>query len=313
MSFTPQKLSYMSGLQTARSVIRMLMQGLGWGPKPLVRYIMPIDYRDRISIVTWLVIFGMGCSLLIDFRPLELRLNALGSPFSLFFSKTLMAGLFLGILASGGAASIISLHPRFTTSRHFTIRPWIYGALPMAIVLITVLMIPIAPNRLSQVIGLLVSGTLLALTLFCLYATVEEGKPGFRRGRFVLNALAYGAALLLFLQVYGTRTRSLLSATLIAIIALLLAVEILRNVTSQTRIALTYGAISALVLGEVTWALNYWRLSNITGGLVLMLIFYLLLGVAQQGLQKRLHRRVVIEFALVTVAGVVLIVLSAGL
>jgi len=313
MSLTPQKISYMNWLSSARSFMQFLGQGIGWGPKPLVRYIMPIDYRDRISIVTWLIIFGMGVSLLIDFRPLELRLSALGSPFSLFFSKTLMAGLFLGILAVGGAASIISLHPRFTSNRHFTIRPWIYGALPMAMVLITVLMVPTAPNRLAQVIGLLVSGTLLALALFCLYATVEQGKPGFRRGRFVLNAMAYGAALLLFLQVYGTRTRSLLSATLIAIIALLLAVEILRNVTSQTRDALTYGCISALVLGEVTWALNYWRLSNITGGLVLMLIFYLVVGIAQQGLQNRLHRRVIIEFAVVTLSGIVLIVLSSGL
>lgn len=281
--------------------------------RQLVRYIVPIDYRDRISIVTWLVIFGMGVSLLIDFRPIDLRFDALGTPLPIFFSKTLMSGLFLGLLASGGAASIISLHPRFITNHHFTIRPWIYGALPIAMVLITVLLLPTAPNRTAQVIGLVLSGGLLALTFFCLYATVEQGKPGFRRGRFVLNALAYSSALLLFLQVYQNRSRTIVSATLIALIALLLAVEILRNVTSQTRVALAYGSITALVLAEVTWALNYWRLPGLTGGLVLMLIFYLLVGVAQQGLQERLNRRVMMEFALVTVLTFVLIVLSAGL
>ena len=51
--------------------------------------------------------------------------------------------------------------------------------------------------------------------------------------------------------------------------------------TPRARVALVYGGIVGLVLGEVTWALNYWVLPGLTGGLLLLLIFYLLIGIAQ--------------------------------
>jgi hypothetical protein len=124
-----------------------------------------------------------------------------------------------------------------------------------------------------------------------------------------VDALAYGSALLLFLFVYQMRTRSLLSGTLVAFTAMLLAVEILRTVTEGPSIALTYGGIVGLVLGQVTWALNYWRLPGLTGGLLLLLAFYLLVGIAQQGLQGRLNRRVLLEFGIFALVALILIAL----
>jgi hypothetical protein len=70
---------------------------------------------------------------------------------------------------------------------------------------------------------------------------------------------------------------------------------------------LNYSLIIGLVLGQVTWALNYWLLPGLTGGLLLLLIFYLLVGVAQQGLQDRLNRRVLLEFAIFGVVALLLI------
>lgn len=88
---------------------------------------------------------------------------------------------------------------------------------------------------LGALLALLIGGGLLGLAFFSLYATIERGQSGFRRARFMLDALAYGSALLLFLFVYQTRTCSLLSGTLIAMTAVLLAVEILRSTTNQPR------------------------------------------------------------------------------
>ena len=187
---------------------------------------------------------------------------------------------------------------------------WAYWALPMAISIISVVLLPQVPTQLLQVIVLLVAGGLLALAFYSLYATVEPGQPGFRRARLVLDALSYGSALLLFLFVYQTRTRSLLSGTLVAVTATLLAVEILRTSTSRTRLVLVYGAIVGLLLGQITWALNYWPLlPGLTGGLLLLLSFYLAVGLAQQGLQDRLTRRVVLEFAVFGILALILIVM----
>lgn len=171
----------------------------------------------------------------------------------------------------------------------------------------TVVTIPQLPTPLAQAGGLLLLGLLIAVTLFALFATVDTGAPGFRRGRLVLNVLAYTSALALFLLVYQTRTRSLLSGSLVALTATLLAVELLRSTTDRSELVLSHALVVGLVLGESTWALNYWPLPGLTGGLLLLLIFYLIVSLAQHGLQNHLTRRVLIEFALFALFALLLI------
>ena len=267
----------------------------------------PMDYRDRISVVTWLLVFGLGLSLLYNLPSVVITFDALGSPISIPLTETSMAAAFLSVLAAVGADSVVSLHPRFASTPRWFGWKWTYWALPMALTIISVFVLPLTPHGLIQVLALLFSGAVLTLAYFCLYATVERGQSGFRRARLLLDALAYGSALVLFLFVYQTRTRSLLSGTLVAMTAILLTVEMLRTTVDRPRLVLTYSAIIGLILGQVTWALNYWLLPGLTGGLLLLLIFYVLVGIAQQGLQNRLNRRVLLEFVIFTVVALILI------
>jgi hypothetical protein len=72
---------------------------------------------------------------------------------------------------------------------------------------------------------------------------------------------------------------------------------------------LVYSGVVGVLLGELTWALNYWPLlPGLTGGLILLLSFYLAVGIALQGLQGRLNRRVLVEFGVFAAAAVLLIV-----
>jgi hypothetical protein len=259
-------------------------------------------------VITWLLVFGLGISMLYRLPTTTLRFNALGSPISLSFTESSVAAAFLSLLAAAGADSVVSVHPYFLVQRQRRRRwMWTFWALPMALTIISTYVLTLTTVGLLRVLALLGSGALLALAFFCLYATVERGQIGYRRARFVLDALAYGSALALFLFVYQTRTRSLLSGTLVAMTAILLAVEILRTIAPRSRLVFVYSAIIGLLLGQVTWALNYWALPGLTGGLLLLLIFYLLVGIAQQGLQDRLTRRVLIEFALFGLVALVLI------
>ncbi|MCB0151283.1 MAG: hypothetical protein KDE01_26975, partial [Caldilineaceae bacterium] len=130
-----------------------------------------------------------------------------------------------------------------------------------------------------------------------------------RRARLWLDALAYGSALLLFLFIYQSRTRSLLSGTIVSLTSVLLAIEVLRTSTDRMRLVLVYSVVVGLILGEITWALNYWPLlPGLTGGLLLLLSFYLAVGIALQGLQGRLTKRVLAEFAFFGVVALILIV-----
>jgi hypothetical protein len=49
--------------------------------------------------------------------------------------------------------------------------------------------------------------------------------------------------------------------------------------------------------------MNYWQISSWSGGIVLLLIFYVMTGIAAQHLQGRLNRHVLIEFAIVAIVG----------
>lgn len=268
---------------------------------------IPIDYRDRISVVTWLFVFALGISQLYSLPTTVITLRALGSPVSIALTKTLVAALVLALFSAAGAESVIRVHPRFIKKRGWG-WGWPFWALPMAIAMIAIYVLPLAPTRPMQVLVLLASGGLMILALFSLYATVERGQAGFRRSRLVLDALSYGAALVLFLFVYQTRTRSLLSGTLVALTATLLAIELLRSTTDRPLNVLTYGAITGLILGQATWALNYWwTLRSLDGGLLLLLFFYIIVGIAQHGLQDHLTQRVLLEFALFAIVALVLI------
>ena len=263
-----------------------------------------VDYRDRISIATWLLVFGMGLRLLFTLpSPLDIDFNALGSPITVSITDSVLAAALLGILAAACTESILSVHPWVLEHRQRSdLRGgaakdlWPFWSLPVALTAVTAHLLSLAPNREIQVAGLLIYAIIIATTFFSLYATVEVGQVGFRRGRATLNTLTYGCALLLFLIVYQTRTRSLLSGTLVSMTAALLAVELLRSATHTTMV-IVYGAIVGAILGQVTWALNYWPIVELTGGLLLALIFYLLVGIAQQGLQGRLNRRTLLEYA----------------
>ena len=248
-----------------------------------------MDHRQAISAVTWAVVAGAAVSLLLQLPTAILEFRALGSPVSIVISDTTIMAIFMALLGGAAAESVIRLHPRFLRQREDgALRTWAFWALPAAL-------------------AVLRTGLLFGLALSGLYATVEPGTPGFRRGRLLLNVLAYGAALLLFLLVYQTRTRSLLSGTLVAATAALLAVELLRSTTERVDLVLTYAGIVGLVLGEMTWALNYWLLPGVTGGMLLLLIFYLLVGLAQNGLAGHLTRRVILELTIFAVFALILI------
>jgi hypothetical protein len=262
----------------------------------------------RVSVVTWAIVATLAASLFLRLPTIVFPLDALGSPMTITISDATLMALFVAALAASGAASVISIHPVVQETGGFLYRRfWPYWALPTALSILSVLLIPQAPTRIFQVAVLGLGGFSVAFSLFSLYITVDPGTIGFRRSRLLLNVLAYAAALVLFLLVYQTRTRSLLSGTLVAGTAALLAAELLRTTAPRTELVLSYAAIVGLILGEVTWALNYWPLPGLTGGLLLLLIFYLTVGLAQQGLQERLNTRVLLEFALFGVLALILI------
>ena len=272
-------------------------------------------FVQRVSVLAWTVAATVSISLFLRLPTVVLTLNALGSPMSIRISETTVIAVFIALLTASGTERAIRTHPLFAGDPlghepKSGGRTWLFWGLPAAVSILAVLLAPEAKTLLFQAGAALLSGGLITIILFNLYATADRESSGYRQARILLNVLSYTAALALFLLVYQTKTRSLLSGSLIAATAALLAVELLRDVLPRVNLVLSYAALVALVLGEAAWALNYWPLSGASGGLVLLLIFYLFVGLARHALHEgHLSRKLVLEYSAFAILALVLIVL----
>lgn len=292
------------------------------------------DYRDRASVMIWVVLMGLAAQRFLVLPERALTAEILGSPVTLSITaNTLLAVLLMGLVATGTEA-IVRAHPlgeanedrrrhRLASSAMPTRAPvtltveqrlsltrpshWVYWGAPTGLILVAVFLLPFAPSTEYWALALVAVGVALGLIAAGIYYTIDPFQTGYRRARLGLNAITYALALLLFLVVYRTRERSIVSATQVLIVSSFLALELLRSTGRPTILIALYAGITGLILGQTTWVLNYWRLASLTGGLVLLVLFYDVVGLSQHALQGKLRRRIVLEYALITIAAMALI------
>lgn len=267
---------------------------------------MKSDYRDRISVAVWVVVLtlmvsaqvslpGRGASLVFGERTLTLP-----------FAAANVLPLLLALLAGFGAEAVVQSHPLARQERlHLTIRFW---ALPVAVVLIASILLPRAPTALYWAAMLLGVAAMLSTVLTALYFSLDPNATGYRRARAALNLVCYAVALALFLLIPATWGEVGRALTLGGV-AMLLALELLRGTQARAPLVVLYAFIVGAVVAQVAWALLLTGASALSASLLLLLLFYLLVGLTWQALMHRMARRVVLEFALVGLAGLLLILL----
>ena len=124
--------------------------------------------------------------------------------------------------------------------------------------------------------------------------------------------LIHLTAVILFTVIYDARLRSLVSGTAVLFTATLLAARLFWPLTANLRQTFTYAAVVGLALGQMIWVLNYWRLSGLQGGFLLLLLFYGVAGLLQQYLTGAYAyagngRRLLLEYGGVILIGLLLV------
>jgi hypothetical protein len=276
-----------------------------------------VDYRDRASVLVWVALMGLVAQRVLALPSREVTATVLGSPITLTVTTNTILGALLAALVASGTESVVRAHPRTWAGAmraggqfnliHLSGNHWVFWALPVALVVVALFLLPVTPSQSYWLLGLILTAAALGLSMAGIYYTIDPFARGYRRARLGMNALTYAVALVLFLVVYRSRARSIVSATEVMLVSGLLALELLRGSGRPMLMITLYAGITALVLGQVTWALNYWRLASLTGGLVLLVVFYDVVGLAQNALQGRIGRRVIIEYGLITIAAMALI------
>jgi len=261
------------------------------------------DY-DRLSVVVSLILLCLALSVIVEL-PTTFSFVVLGSPLTIRFPPKWLAAALLSGMACVGTASIIGLHP---LSRKGKLgHGFVFCILPALATLLATFLLPRSPDRIYTLGGLAAMGILLPLIITAEYRTVDPAAPGYRAIRLGLNFVAYLIALTLFALIQESGAPELLSATAALAGSSLLALDLLQDTRQSLKQTGLYGLIVGLVMGEIVWTLSYIKMSSLTAAIFLLLIFYLLTGLARQGLLRVLNRRILIEFAVVALIGLALL------
>jgi hypothetical protein len=265
--------------------------------------------RNRLSVLMATLLLGSVLFRFIELPVETWRLRPLGSPLEIQVTGVwLLIALMIGLVCTG-TNLILHGHPHLG---EYPGRPiyisWILPGLTAGLSAY-VLARPVSwPVWLGE---LLLVGVVISLTVSAEYIAVSPSAPGYPTARLGLNVLAYLLAFIVFAVIYRSRARSLVTATLAMLMAALLALDLLTAADVPLRRLLPFAGIVGLIVGESTWAVNYWQISAWAGGLFLLLIFYVVVNVAHQYLLERLKLSILIELAVITVLVLVIILLRA--
>ena len=264
---------------------------------------MPLD---RLSLLISLVLVGLTLSLVLNLPTRSFDFTFLGSRATVIFSGSWLFAILLTALTAAGVESIMRAHPRVLVSdTQYTAILWVT---PCILVMAGALIVPaLSASSLYAFVGIGVTGALLTLVILGEYYTIDLRDPAYSFARLGLNLAAYMIALLLFGIIYALKVRSILSAPVTAVLSGLLGLELLRGSEADVRRTWIYAAASGLAMGETVWALNYWNVSTLVGAVGMLLFFYVLTGLSQQYLWGHLRFRVLLEFAAVLLAAILLV------
>lgn len=262
---------------------------------------------ERLSMVVSLILLGMVISFVASAPARLVTIYIFGSPLSFSLSFGGVIGLILVGLTVAGSDYVLREHPRYRSV--WTRHTFLFWIPPTAVTITGMLIAPrlAAWHPLLWVGGVLLTGFVLASVIGAEYRTLSGDPRLTIPAQLYLNLVVYVIALLAFTAVYGSRTRTLISGPATLVLATVLALGLLRTEVEQVAKTWAYSLVIGLVLGEITWVLNYWPISGLMGGAFLVVFFYLGTGLAQVELRGQLNRRTLAEYAGVAVAALLVI------
>jgi hypothetical protein len=265
----------------------------------------PLPAEARLAIVALIVVGTVGAGLLCLLGFLARRYAARGSvAFTLRAPngwKFWLPGLLLAAIVGAIAALIARRDERPEL-------PSITAGLFPAIALVTgLLMIAVYHDRRWWFVAPLV--VWLALLIGLISRALLVAPEGFTRdvARTSLTVVSYVIGFIALAMVYINKYRSVFSASAVAILAFFLLLQMTDGEHASLLRRIVYAVVGALIVGQVTWVINYWSATGWTGGAFLLAVFYLLAGMSAAQLRDRVQAFDVIEFGGVALAAIAIV------
>ena len=246
-----------------------------------------VSRAGRIPLLA--IVFAIGLAMFISIDPVR--------PWILL-ALTAIMGL--------GADGIIRSHPRAQFHTIADTAPYLF--VPVLFTLSAGLFLEDVILGYWQIPAVVGASALMAAALYAEHISVEPDHPQFPMARFALNVLTYLTAFGFYAVVYGFDVDLLPAAFTVGMISMLLSIEIFRDAEADPLRALVFAAVIGVIVGEARWVLYFVPLEGFLAGVFILLVFYLTTGVISHYLTEHLDRTVLMEFAMVTAAGLAIVI-----
>jgi intracellular septation protein A len=256
---------------------------------------------ERISAVVSLTLIGLALYFVLEFPAQAATVSLFSTPLSLATPRQWLLAVLLAGITMAGTNTVIRAHPRLRTHRLSYLAS--FWMLPGLLVVLATQTLALAATPLYWGIGLAGIGLLLWFTIFAEYYCITQARWAY----LWRQVIGYALALTLFLVIYYTRSRGALSATAVLLVSGMISLSLLRQAPDSMSKTWLFSVVIGVIMGQITWALNYWRASTLSVGLLLLLLFYILTGLAQHYLLHKLSRRSLWEFGTVTIIALLVI------
>jgi hypothetical protein len=182
--------------------------------------------------------------------------------------------------------------------------------LPLVTTIASILLVRLYHTTPSAYIS---AGVLFFVTFATIIAHyhLRAEQPGLRAlASMSLSLLTHACAFFLLTMIYSNKWRSMYSATAIALATMLMLLQLTDGEEIAWLRRLLYAVIGGLLIGEMTWVLNYWAAAGWTGGALLLVLFYVIAGLTVHTIRGTLGRRELVEYLLVGVAAFAIVTYS---
>lgn len=250
--------------------------------------------RDRLAVLSGALVLGLALGRFVETPVRQVATSALGSQLGINVSATTLTLLVMVGMAITAVDSLVRSHPltrqgQVTHGMHLWIVPgllvlglsaWLAGLEDLArwtyFIIASALVIPIA--------------------LAAEYAAIDPEQRSRPYVAWTETALAFLAALIIYNRVYDLGIRALLGGPTIMAVSALLSMRLLWYAAGSPMIAARYSLATGLLIGLVSWPLNYVPLSTFSGGMVLLVLFYGATGLSKQHLLGEINWRIIAEY-----------------
>ena len=251
---------------------------------------MPLGDASRVSRIPLLaLIYAIGLALFMTIEPTR--------PWLLLALTALMAL---------GADGIIRSHPRGEFHTIADTSPYLF--VPVLFTLSAGLFLEDVILGYWAVPAVIGAGVLMGAALYAEHVSVEPDNPPFPIARFVLNVITYLTAFGFYAVVYGFDVDLVPAAFAVGLVSMLLAIEVFREAEADPLRALVFAAVIGVIVAEARWVLYFMPLEGFLAGVFILLVFYLTTGVISHYLHGAPGPTVLLEFALVTAAGLAIVI-----